>query len=184
MVCVGVCVYLFIQFTLNTYILFQYIIMYHTLLLYKIYYKINNTFIFTPQTHPHTTETNKMGYEDFVHFCLAEEDKTTESSLRYWFSLVDIDGDGVLSHWELAHFYKEQLRRMKSLNTEEVAFEDILCQLQHLMGDPPEFTLTHFLHKSRIHRSGLLFNMLFNLNKFQAYEQNRASTCWQETIWI
>jgi serine/threonine-protein phosphatase 2A regulatory subunit B'' len=38
-----------------------------------------------------------MGYEDFVHFFLSEEDKTTEAAIRYWFAVCDIDGDGLLS---------------------------------------------------------------------------------------
>lgn len=29
----------------------------------------------------------KMGYEDFVYFMLAEEDKSSEPSLEYWYML-------------------------------------------------------------------------------------------------
>lgn len=29
----------------------------------------------------------KMGYEDFVYFILAEEDKSSEPSLEYWYVL-------------------------------------------------------------------------------------------------
>lgn len=42
-----------------------------------------------------------MGYEDFVWFVLSEEDKTSDSSLEYWFRCVDLDGDGKLSSSEL-----------------------------------------------------------------------------------
>ena len=38
----------------------------------------------------------KMSYEDFVWFMLCEEDKTTHRSLRYWFTLVDLDQNGVI----------------------------------------------------------------------------------------
>ena len=34
---------------------------------------------------------DKMSYEDFVWFMLSEEDKTTERSLQYWFSIIDLD---------------------------------------------------------------------------------------------
>ena len=44
---------------------------------------------------------SKMGFEDFCWFILAEEDKTTKVSLRYWFSLVDLDGDGFIRPWEI-----------------------------------------------------------------------------------
>jgi hypothetical protein len=38
-----------------------------------------------------------QGYEDFIFFFLAEEDKTTEAALRYWFAVCDMDGDGALN---------------------------------------------------------------------------------------
>ena len=36
-------------------------------------------------------------YEDFVFFILSEEDKANEVSLRYFFDLVDLDCDGVVT---------------------------------------------------------------------------------------
>lgn len=38
-----------------------------------------------------------MSYEDFIVFYMSEEDKTSEQSLRYWFAICDVDGDGVLT---------------------------------------------------------------------------------------
>lgn len=35
-----------------------------------------------------------------------QEDKTNESSLRYWFGVADVDGDGVLSQADLRYFYR------------------------------------------------------------------------------
>lgn len=42
-----------------------------------------------------------MGYEDFVWFILSEEDKTSDTSLEYWFRCCDLDGDGKLTASEL-----------------------------------------------------------------------------------
>jgi Ca2+-binding EF-hand superfamily protein len=54
--------------------------------------------------------TGKMGYEDFIVFFMSEEDKTTESALRFWFSVCDLDGDGVLTPADLRPFYRCESR--------------------------------------------------------------------------
>ncbi|XP_073012671.1 serine/threonine protein phosphatase 2A regulatory subunit B''beta-like [Typha latifolia] len=111
----------------------------------------------------------KMGYEDFVYFILSEEDKSSEPSLEYWFKCVDLDGNGILTTNEMQFFYEEQLHRMECMANEPVLFEDILCQMIDMIG--PEnrsyFTLQDF---KGCKLSGNVFNILFNLNKFVAFE--------------
>ena len=41
---------------------------------------------------------NQMSYYDFVWFLISEEDKRNTTSIEYWFRILDIDGDGVLTH--------------------------------------------------------------------------------------
>ncbi|KAK9078661.1 hypothetical protein SSX86_002718 [Deinandra increscens subsp. villosa] len=111
----------------------------------------------------------KMGYEDFVYFILSEEDKSSEPSLEYWFKCIDLDGNGALTKNEMQFFYEEQLHRMECMAQEPVLFEDILCQIVDMVGPKDEgyFTLRD-LKGSKL--SGSVFNILFNLNKFMAYE--------------
>ncbi|CAL9207741.1 unnamed protein product [Musa hybrid cultivar] len=111
----------------------------------------------------------KMGYEDFVYFILAEEDKSAEPSLEYWFKCIDLDGNGILTANEMQFFYEEQLHRMECMAQEPVLFEDILCQMIDMIGPENEsyFTL-HDLKGGKL--SGNIFNILFNLNKFMAFE--------------
>ncbi|KAK9059851.1 hypothetical protein SSX86_020555 [Deinandra increscens subsp. villosa] len=111
----------------------------------------------------------KMGYEDFVYFILSEEDKSSEPSLEYWFKCVDLDGNGVITRNEMQFFYEEQLHRMECMAQEPVLFEDILCQIVDMIGPKDEgyFTL-HDLKGSKL--AGSVFNILFNLNKFMAFE--------------
>ena len=45
---------------------------------------------------------------------------------------MDLDGDGVLSMYELEYFYVEQLERMEALGIETLPFEDCLCQVSSL----------------------------------------------------
>ena len=112
----------------------------------------------------------RMGYEDFVWFILSEEDKATDVALGYWFRCVDLDGDGVLSPQDMLHFYEEQLHRMECLAHEPVAWGDVLCQLHDMLAPASEGAFT--LRDLRRHRglAGTLFNILFNLNKFVAFE--------------
>ncbi|GAU43020.1 hypothetical protein TSUD_28390 [Trifolium subterraneum] len=111
----------------------------------------------------------KMNYEDFVHFILAEEDKSSEPSLEYWFRCIDLDGNGVLTPNEMLFFYEEQLHRMECMAQEPVLFEDILCQLVDMIGPENEGYITlRDVKSSKL--SGNVFNILFNLNKFIAFE--------------
>ncbi|XP_034705963.1 serine/threonine protein phosphatase 2A regulatory subunit B''beta-like [Vitis riparia] len=111
----------------------------------------------------------KMGYEDFVYFILSEEDKTSEPSLEYWFKCIDLDGNGVLTRNEMQFFYEEQLHRMECMAQEPVLFEDILCQIVDMIGPENESYITlRDLKGCKL--SGSVFNILFNLNKFMAFE--------------
>eukprot|EP00246_Nothoceros_aenigmaticus_P005906 TRINITY_DN183_c0_g1_i2.p2 TRINITY_DN183_c0_g1~~TRINITY_DN183_c0_g1_i2.p2 ORF type:complete len:136 (-),score=28.22 TRINITY_DN183_c0_g1_i2:42-449(-) len=110
-----------------------------------------------------------MGYEDFVWFILSEEDKSSEPSLEYWFRCVDLDCDGVVTPNDMQYFYKEQLHRMECMAQEPVLFEDIVCQMADMIGPEKEGQLT-LRDLKRCKLSGNFFNILFNLNKFVAFE--------------
>ncbi|XWS76229.1 hypothetical protein CRYUN_Cryun01aG0157500 [Craigia yunnanensis] len=111
----------------------------------------------------------KMGYEDFVYFMLSEEDKSSERSLEYWFKCIDLDGNGVLTPNELQFFYEEQLHRMECMAQEPVLFEDILCQIIDMIAPERKDCIT-ILDLKGCKLSGNVFNILFNLNKFMAFE--------------
>ncbi|MBA0696518.1 hypothetical protein Goari_003064, partial [Gossypium aridum] len=122
----------------------------------------------------------KMGYEDFVYFILSEEDKSSEPGLEYWFKCIDLDGNGVLTPNEMQFFYEEQLHRMECMTQEPVLFEDILCQIFDMIGPEvtPGFSTDVSSNEGYItlrdlkgcKLSGNVFNILFNLNKFIAFE--------------
>lgn len=111
------------------------------------------------------------------------------------FKCIDLDGNGILTHIELQFFFEEQLHRMECMAQEPVLFEDILCQLIDMIG--PEVAFITFVHCQvinvlcwvsyalilfqndkyltlkdfrRCKLSGHFFNILFNLNKFMAFE--------------
>eukprot|EP00658_Telonema_sp_P-2_P011885 TRINITY_DN14547_c0_g1_i1.p1 TRINITY_DN14547_c0_g1~~TRINITY_DN14547_c0_g1_i1.p1 ORF type:complete len:313 (-),score=74.67 TRINITY_DN14547_c0_g1_i1:417-1355(-) len=115
-----------------------------------------------------------MDYEDFVYFCLAEEDKNCPAAVLYWFKVLDLDGDGVLSGYELGYFFEEQSERILELFGEELRYEDMMCQMLDMVGAT----------KIKSHPLGLtladlrscpspanFFNMIFNAHKFSRFEQ-------------
>ncbi|XP_031284411.1 serine/threonine protein phosphatase 2A regulatory subunit B''alpha-like [Pistacia vera] len=111
----------------------------------------------------------KMNYEDFVYFMLSEEDKSSEPSIEYWFKCIDLDENGVITYNEMQFFYEEQLHRMECISQEPVLFGDILCQIVDMIAPQREDCITlRDLKGCKL--SGNIFNMLFNLNKFVAFE--------------
>lgn len=116
-------------------------------------------------------QKDKMGYEDFVWFMLSEEDKTTLRSLHYWFKVIDLDDNQVITPHEMDYFYEEQVHRLEYLNHEPILFVDILCQMNDMVKPKPiegHFSLE--LMKQYQSQVGIFFNCLVNLNKFIAYE--------------
>ena len=51
------------------------------------------------------------------------------NSTEYWFRVLDIDGDGYLSFYELEYFYGEMLEKMENLGIEGLPLEDSMCQV-------------------------------------------------------
>jgi len=70
----------------------------------------------------------------------------------------------------MQYFYEEQLHRMECLSQEPVLFEDVLCQIHDMVQPSVEgvFTLQDLKRQKSL--AGILFNILFNLNKFIAFE--------------
>lgn len=74
-----------------------------------------------------------MGFVDFIYFMLSEEDKTTDTSLAYWylslnqyfawtiiiflnlffrFKCCDFDSEGVITTEKMRHLFRHQLNRL------------------------------------------------------------------------
>lgn len=51
---------------------------------------------------------------------------------------MDMDGDGVLSMYELEYFYEEQCEKMETMGIEPLPFQDLLCQLLDLVKPEEE----------------------------------------------
>ncbi|KAJ2538077.1 Serine/threonine-protein phosphatase 2A regulatory subunit B'' subunit alpha, partial [Coemansia sp. RSA 1853] len=85
----------------------------------------------------------RMTYTDFIWFLLSEIDKTSPTAVEYWFRCLDLDGDGVLSIYELEYFYDEQISRMEEeMAGDIIMLDDLMCQLSDLVRPEHEGMIT------------------------------------------
>lgn len=87
-----------------------------------------------------------MSFIDFCCFMLSEEDKQHPASLRYWFSVLDTDNDGVLSECELKHCFENVQKQKMSFDQDVLPFTPYLSELLDMIGiSHPLFSLFLFL---------------------------------------
>lgn len=112
----------------------------------------------------------KLSFADFVWFLISEEDKTTPTSIEYWFRCLDLDGDGVLSMFELEFFYEEQARRLEARGIEPLPFRDLACQMLDMVNPrvPGQITLRDL---KRCAMAATFLDAFINADKFLEREQ-------------
>ncbi|KAK1903349.1 Serine/threonine-protein phosphatase 2A regulatory subunit B'' subunit beta [Dissostichus eleginoides] len=112
----------------------------------------------------------RLSYADFVWFLISEEDKKTDTSIEYWFRCMDLDGDGVLSMYELEYFYEDQCQKLETMAIEPLPFEDCLCQMLDLVKPEVEGKIT-LRDLKRCKLSHIFFDTFFNIEKYLDHEQ-------------
>ncbi|CAG8614150.1 8646_t:CDS:10 [Ambispora gerdemannii] len=118
-------------------------------------------------------EQPQMSYRDFIWFFLSEIDKSTPTAIEYWFRCLDLDGDGVLSTYELDYFFQEQINRMQILQMEPIKFEDCICQMYDMIKPAKEGIITLRDLKRCRQNAPPFFDMFINLTKFIAFDHNQ-----------
>uniref|UniRef100_A0A8C2G2M6 Protein phosphatase 2, regulatory subunit B'', beta n=1 Tax=Cyprinus carpio TaxID=7962 RepID=A0A8C2G2M6_CYPCA len=123
----------------------------------------------------------RLSYADFVWFLISEEDKKTETSIEYWFRCMDLDGDGVLSMYELQYFYQEQCQKLEAMAVEPLPFEDCLCQMLDMVKPeiPGMITLRDL---KRCQLSHIFFDTFFNIENYLDHEQRDPLLADAETV--
>ncbi|KAI6055017.1 serine/threonine-protein phosphatase 2A regulatory subunit B'' subunit alpha isoform X1 [Marmota monax] len=112
----------------------------------------------------------RMSYADFVWFLISEEDKRNPTSIEYWFRCMDLDGDGILSMYELEYFYEEQCERMEAMGIEPLPFHDLLCQMLDLVKPANDGKIT-LQDLKRCRMAHIFYDTFFNLEKYLDHEQ-------------
>ncbi|XP_063315569.1 serine/threonine-protein phosphatase 2A regulatory subunit B'' subunit beta-like isoform X2 [Pelobates fuscus] len=90
--------------------------------------------------------------------------------IEYWFRCMDLDGDGVLSMYELEYFYEEQCQKMESMAIEPLPFEDCLCQMLDLVKPQCEGKIT-LQDLKKCKQAHLFYDTYLNLEKYLDHEQ-------------
>lgn len=116
-------------------------------------------------------QTDQIALEDFAFFLMCEEDRGNDRALSFWFKVVDVNGDGVISTSDMVFFYEEQKKRLETFETEPPLSEDVICQLSDMVcpKEIGKFTLADF--KRRRHTASIFFSALLNVSKYYLYEQ-------------
>ena len=104
---------------------------------------------------------------DFVWFLISEEDKRSPTSIEYWFRCMDLDGDGIISMYEMEYFYEEMVQRMEAMGIETLPFEDCLCQVSQgrsvTEGELP-YSSSNVLHCRPL---GPVITLVWSLNLYR-----------------
>jgi serine/threonine-protein phosphatase 2A regulatory subunit B'' len=92
---------------------------------------INRIFSGCVQRHKEAASTiaGMLTYTDFVYLLMADEDKANPAAIEYWFRILDVDGDGVLSFYELETFYMAVKQKLLDMSVDPMSFTDVLCQM-------------------------------------------------------
>nr|XP_019822122.1 PREDICTED: serine/threonine-protein phosphatase 2A regulatory subunit B'' subunit alpha [Bos indicus] len=111
----------------------------------------------TPRIHSHTRLIRSPPLVQLSH-------------IEYWFRCMDVDGDGVLSMYELEYFYEEQCERMEAMGIEPLPFHDLLCQMLDLVKPASDGKIT-LRDLKRCRMAHIFYDTFFNLEKYLDHEQ-------------
>ncbi|KAF9972271.1 Serine/threonine-protein phosphatase 2A regulatory subunit B'' subunit alpha [Actinomortierella ambigua] len=114
----------------------------------------------------------RMTYKGFIWFLLAETDKQTPTSIEYWFRCMDLDGDGVLSVFELEQLFQEQATRMAILGMESFVFRDAVCQMQDLVS-PQQTGLVRLADLKHCGQAGPFIDLFCNVVRWRSFEAHQ-----------
>ncbi|CAO3570121.1 unnamed protein product [Mortierella alpina] len=121
------------------------------------------------QCHP---QNYRMTYKGFIWFLLAETDKQTVTSIEYWFRCMDLDGDGLLTVFELEQLFQEQATRMAILGMESFGFRDAICQMQDLVS-PKEPGLVRLADLKQCGQAGPFIDLFCNVVRWRSFEAHQ-----------
>lgn len=115
---------------------------------------------------PTNTHNGTISFTDFVYFVNAVEDKSSETALRLWFKVCDLDENGIISLAEIHDLYRGQKIKMAQSGMDPVKFKLILSQLVDIVDDTN--VTIHALRRSG--KWATFFNIIADFKKFTEWE--------------
>ena len=115
-----------------------------------------------------TTELNdgRLDYTLFLSFYLATTFLKSPRSVDLFFQVADIDGDGLISNFDILYFYKAMKKECKINNH---SYETFLSELLDNTKGKPEGITKEQIYKTR--SSDPFFLLLFDKNTFKKWEE-------------
>ena len=86
-----------------------------------------------------TSPARRLGiltYTDFVWLILSEEDRSSTTALEYWFRVLDLDEDGVVSLFELHQYWDMLEAQLHEETTTMLDFRDVICSALDITKRP------------------------------------------------
>uniref|UniRef100_A0A8C9GDP3 EF-hand domain-containing protein n=1 Tax=Piliocolobus tephrosceles TaxID=591936 RepID=A0A8C9GDP3_9PRIM len=111
-----------------------------------------------------------MCLNDWIYFIMNYEDMTTNRSIEFWFKLIDLDANGIITDHEISVFFNIQSERLKSHYLEEPKLEDWLCQMNDAIQPSIEGNFTLSDLKKNKKYAAKFFGCLVSLSKLLAWE--------------
>jgi len=118
-----------------------------------------------------------MSFWCWVVFMLADIDKTTAMSMEFWYPVLNISNDGILSLADLREFYKDNLIHLIAGDChvgQTVHWRDIATQFLDLMGSS-EVTLSQVKRRAS-DKLGHILNACLNIIEFYINDENETSS--------
>lgn len=115
-------------------------------------------------------DNDKLDYILFCRFYLAIKYITAPRSVDLLFSVADIDGDGVISNFDILYFYKEMLKEL-NIPAEDHSYDAFYSELLDYLNASPKTGITKELIYTT--KTGAVFFMLlFDRNTFLSFGEN------------
>ncbi|CAJ0568692.1 unnamed protein product, partial [Mesorhabditis spiculigera] len=114
-----------------------------------------------------------IGLPEFAAFLMADEDKKNPTSVEYWFRICDLDGDGLVTLYEMEEMYGQVRDKLTLNKIDTMQFGDVACNLLDMIRpkNPNGFTLSDLKKCPLTYR---FFNSFTNWRKFFSQEINEG----------
>ncbi|KAJ3379672.1 hypothetical protein HDU84_006463 [Entophlyctis sp. JEL0112] len=122
-----------------------------------------------------------FGFKEFVSFIMAVEDKTSVSGLHYWFRVLDIDEDGLVSLLEIETFWEHQYTKVPEQYTVYDFFSLIIDLIR-----PETNSLTLLDLKRNAKAAGLFLDFLLDSRRHMENIRRSADVTFRlnDEVWV